>query len=303
MDRLSKVHLNGLRAIETVARRGSLQKAADELAVSPSAVSQLINRTEKQLGRLVFDRTRTGLVPTEFGRQFSAKLSAGFRELAGAVALAEDAAENRLVVSIAPAFASRWLVPRLSRFYAAFPEILLRIDASTRLVDLDRSDIDLAIRMGDGKWPDVRAELLLDQKIFPVCTPAIGARLKTIADLANEWVITDENSMISWERWFEQAGVAPVAPMQGARFTDPMLCLEAVIAGQGVMLASQLLAADALADGRLVAPFGITADSGLGYYVVTSAEKRPSRKVSAFKRWVEDEARRTPLFGATPDSR
>jgi DNA-binding transcriptional LysR family regulator len=206
------------------------------------------------------------------------------------------------VVSIAPAFASRWLVPRLSRFYAAFPEILLRIDASTRLVDLDRSDIDLAIRMGDGKWPDVRAELLLDQKIFPVCTPAIGARLKTIADLANEWVITDENSMISWERWFEQAGVAPVAPMQGARFTDPMLCLDAVIAGQGVMLASQLLAADALADGRLVAPFGINADSGLGYYVVTSAEKRPSRKVSAFKRWVEDEARRTPLFGARPDS-
>ena len=109
--------------------------------------------------------------------------------------------------------------------------------------------------------------------------------------------------MISWERWFEQAGVAPVAPMQGARFTDPMLCLEAVIAGQGVMLASQLLAADALADGRLVAPFGVTADSGLGDHVVTSAEKRPSRKVSAFKRWVEDEARRTPLFGARPDSR
>jgi DNA-binding transcriptional LysR family regulator len=83
MDMLSKVHLNGLRAIETVARRGSLQKAADELAVSPSAVSQLINRAEKQLSRLVFDRTRTGLVPTEFGRQFSAKLAAGFRELAG----------------------------------------------------------------------------------------------------------------------------------------------------------------------------------------------------------------------------
>ena len=300
MDRLSRIHLNGLRAVEAVARRGSLQRAADELGVSPSAVSQLVGRAEKQLGRMVFDRKRSGLVPTEFGRQFSAKLSAGFRELAGAVALAEDSADNTLVVSVAPAFASRWLVPRLSRFFAASPEIMLRIDASTRLADLDRSDIDLAIRMGDGSWPGVRAELLLDQLIFPVCTPVIGARLKTVADLAHEWVITDENSMISWERWFEQAGVAPVTPLKGASFTDPLLCLDAVIAGQGVMLASQLLAADALADGRLVAPFGITADSGLGYYVVTSAEKRPSRKVAAFKRWLEEEASKTPQFGARP---
>ena len=90
MDRLGKVHLNGLRAVETVARAGSLQKAADELGVSPSAVSQLVNRAEKQIGRPVFDRTRTGLVPTEFGRRFSERLTAAFRELSGAMALAED---------------------------------------------------------------------------------------------------------------------------------------------------------------------------------------------------------------------
>ena len=108
--------------------------------------------------------------------------------------------------------------------------------------------------------------------------------------------------MISWERWFEQAGAEPVTPLKGASFTDPLLCLDAVIAGQGVMLASQLLAADALADGRLVAPFGVTADSGLGYYVVTSAEKRPNRKVEAFKHWLEEEAGRSPQFGARPSA-
>lgn len=302
MDRLGKVHLNGLRAVETVARRGSLQKAADELGVSPSAVSQLVNRTEKQVGRAVFERTRSGLAPTEFGKRFTERLTAAFREMAGAMALAEDAADNRLVVSVAPAFAARWLVPRLSRFYTAYPEIILRIEASTQIADLDRSDIDVAIRMGDGGWPGVKAELLFAQRIFPVCAPTIAKRLKRVEDLAHEWAIREENGMIDWARWFAQAGVQGIEPMMGASFTDPNLCLEAAIGGQGVMLASQLLAADALADGRLVAPFGITADSGLGYYIVTSAAKKPSRKVAAFTRWLEEEAAKTPQFGERPVS-
>ncbi|MEP9385808.1 LysR substrate-binding domain-containing protein [Mesorhizobium sp. KR9-304] len=298
MDRLGKVHLNGLRAIETVARCGPLRKAADQLGVSPSAVSQLVNRTEKQIGRAVFERTPMGLVPTEFGRRFSERLTAAFRELSGAMALAEDAADNRLVVSVAPAFAARWLVPRLSRFYATHPEITLRIDASTDIADLDHSDIDIGIRMGDGNWPGVRAELLFAQCMFPVCSPVIAARLKRVEDLAHEWVIREESGMVDWKRWFAQAGATDVTPLQGASFTDPNLCLEATIGGQGVMLASQLLAADALADGRLVAPFGITADSGFGYYVATSAAKKPNRKVTAFKRWLAEEAEKTPQFGA-----
>jgi LysR family glycine cleavage system transcriptional activator len=296
------VHLNGLRAIESVARPGSLQKAADELGVSASAVSQLVNRAEKQIARPVFERTRTGLLPTEFGKRFSDRLTAAFRELSGAMALAEDAADNRLVVSVAPAFAARWLVPRLSRFYIAHPEITLRIDASTKLADLDHSDVDVAIRMGDGNWPGVRADLLFAQRIFPVCAPDIAARLKRVEDLSNEWVIREEYGMVEWQRWFAQAGVSGVTPHMGASFTDPNLCLEAAIGGQGVMLASQLLAADALADGRLVAPFGISADSGLGYYVATSAAKKLNRKVKAFASWLAEEAEKTPQFGAGPVS-
>jgi LysR family glycine cleavage system transcriptional activator len=302
MDRLGKVHLNGLRAIETVARLGTLQKAADELGVSPSAVSQLVNRAEKQIGRPVFERTRTGLVATEFGGRFCERLTTAFRELSGAMALAEDAADKRLIVSVAPAFAARWLVPRLGGFYAAHPEIMLRIDASTRLADLDHSDIDVGIRMGDGSWPDVRAKLLFTQCIFPVCAPHIAARLKRVEDLANEWVIREEAGMVDWRRWFARAGVSGVTPMQGASFTDPNLCLEAAIGGQGVMLASQLLAADALADGRLVAPFGITADSGFCYYLVTSASRKPSRKVAAFAKWLDTEVEKTPQFGSRPEA-
>ncbi len=293
MPGLHAVHLNGLRAVEAVARCGSLLKAAAELGVSPSAVSQQVGRTEKQIGRALFERTRDGLTPTELGALVAARLSAGFHELAQAVALADDSAANTLVVAVAPAFASRWLVPRLSRLYAKHPELILRIDAATRLVDFNRSDVDLAIRMGDGRWAGARAELLLAQDIFPVCAPAIGERLKAIADLANEWALRDENSMFTWDSWFESAGASPVALLPGATFTDPILCVEATIAGQGVMLAWQLLVADALADGRLVAPFGISARSGLGYYMATAGGKQASKKVLAFKRWIADEVART----------
>ncbi|MDG4855729.1 LysR family transcriptional regulator [Mesorhizobium sp. M1A.F.Ca.IN.022.07.1.1] len=293
MTILNRVHLNGLRAVETVARVGSLAAAAAELNVSVSAVSQQIKRTEKQLGQALFERTSGGLVTTEFGVVFTARLSAGFRELAQAVALADEATECTLVVSVAPAFASKWLLPRLSRHFARHPNVLLRIDASGRLADLDHSDIDIAIRMGDGAWPGVNAELLLAQEVFPVCVPAIAAKLNSIEDLARTCAITDERAMISWDSWFKAAGVEPVTFQKGARFTDPMLCLESAIAGHGVMLAWQLLTADALADGRLVAPFGVRAESGLGYWMVTSATKSESRKVRDFKAWVREEIEAT----------
>lgn len=300
MKTLNSVHLNGLRAVEAVIRGGSLQAAATELGVSPSAVSQQIQRTEKQLGCSLFNRSRGGLVPTDFGIRFSARLSAGFQELSQAVALASTRDADTLVISAAPAFASKWLLPRLSRHFGRYPGVKLRIDASVGLADLDRSDIELGIRLGSGNWRGVRAELLLAQEIFPVCSPSIAVGLKNVADLAGSWVIDDDNAMITWESWFEAAGVPPVTMQRGARFTDPLLCLESVIAGHGVMLAWQLLAADALADGRLVAPFGIRAQSGLGYWLVTSANRPESRNVRNFKAWIREEIEETMArFGST----
>jgi LysR family glycine cleavage system transcriptional activator len=299
MTMLNRVHLNGLRAVETVARLGSLAAAAGELNVSVSAVSQQISRTEKQLGQALFERTASGLVLTEFGAVFAGRLGAGFRELAQAVALADEATQCTLVVSVAPALASKWLLPRLSRHFARHPNVLLRIDASVRLADLDHSDIDIAIRLGDGKWPGGRTELLLAQEVFPVCAPVIAKKLKSIEDLAQTCAITDERAMINWESWFETAGVPPVTFLKGARFTDPMLCLESAMAGHGVMLGWQLLTADALADGRLVAPFGIRAQSGLGYWLVTSSAKAESRKVRDFKAWIREEIEATMVqFGS-----
>lgn len=289
MRALNAFHLNGLRAVEAAARLGSLQKAADELGVSASAVSQQINRTEARFGRALFERTREGLVATRLGATIAARLSSGFRELEAAVQLADERSANTLTVSVAPAFASRFLVPRMMRFFELHPEILMRTETSTRLVDLDRSDVDLGIRLGGGNWPNVEAEKLIDMDVFPICAPEVAAKLRTIGDLAGAYAISDANTMISWERWFEAAGVPPVRMLQGATFTDVLLCLDAVIAGHGVMLGWQMLAGDALADGRLVEPFGVRAPSGFAHYFVTAAGRRTERKVAVFKRWVAAE--------------
>ncbi len=293
MANLNAFHLTGLRAVEAVARCGSLQKAADELGVSISAVSQQVGRTEKQLGHAVFERGATGLKPTAFGREFAARLGAGFREISGALAMAEETKSNTLVVSVAPSFASKWLLPRLSRHFERYPDVLLRIDASTRLVDPDNSDVDVGIRLGRGNWPGVRAERLLDLEILPVCSPRIAADLRAIGDLSRSWEIADENAMFSWDAWFAVAGTPPVSLQPGARFSDPMLCLDSAVAGHGVLLAWHLLAADALADGRLVAPFPICARIDLSYYFVTAASRRESPKVRAFKAWLREEVEAT----------
>lgn len=293
MQNLNRVHLNGLRAAEAVARCQSLQGAAEELGVSPSAVSQQINRTEKQLGRLLFQRTRSGLAPTEFGALFLARLTTGFRELSQAVALADDAAHNTLIVSAVPSFAARWLVPRLSAFNARHPDIHLRIESSTRLVDFDHSDVDVGIRAGKGAWPGVKAEPLFPRPMFPVCTPQIAAQLKEPRDLARFPIVGDQGTMFGWELWLEKAGAAGAKLQPGIIFADPMLCVEAAIAGQGVMLAWPLLVVDAIASGRLVRPFPIAAESGLGYFLVTSSSRRPDAKLAAFRSWVLEEVKRS----------
>ena len=266
-----------------------MQKAADELGVSASAVSQQIGRTEAQIGQAVFERTSSGLKMTIFGSEFTARLSAGFRELEGAVALAERANACVLAVSIAPAFASKWLLPRLSRHFVRYPEVILRIDASKELVDLDHSDIDVAVRLGDGQWPNVHAELLIAQEIFPVCAPAIAERLKTPADLAETWAITDESAMFRWDALVQGGGCRARENASRRALQRPDALPGSAIAGHGVMLAWQLLAADALADGRLVAPFGVRATSGIGYWLVTSESRREPRKVTQFKTWIREE--------------
>jgi LysR family transcriptional regulator, glycine cleavage system transcriptional activator len=293
MQNLNRIHLNGLRALESVGRLGSLQKAADELGVSPGAVSQQIIKAEAQLGRAVFERTRRGLKPTEFGARFLDRLTAGFRTLDEAVGSSRRHADDILTISVAPVLASKWLVPRLSRYSRLHPGVQVRLDASVQLVDPDTSDIDIAIRVGDGNWPDVKKEFLLHQEIFPVCAPEIAAGLREPADLLKVPVVRDANSNLSWNTWLAPHGLSEDQLKPGNSFTDASLALDAAIAGQGVMLAWPTLAEYALSVGTLVAPFPDRARTGYAYWLITSATRREEKKVRAFKDWIKAEIAET----------
>lgn len=291
MDTLGRVHLRGLRAVEAVGRFGTLAKAAEHLGVSIGAVSQQVLKTERQLGRTLFHRTPRGLEPTEFGREILPALRDGFRLLADAVALARPEPDGDLALSVAPVFAAKWLVPRLAGFTASRPELALRLDATIALADLDGGAVDVAVRVGTGEWPGVRATKLVDQIVFPVCAPALAAALTAPAMLAAHPIIRDHGSMVSWRTWLDSVGCDETILTRGPVYSDASLALDAVAAGQGVMLAWQTLAEDALDQGRVVAPFPQAVRTGLAYWFVRSGSRPPRPVETAFRDWLSREMR------------
>lgn len=293
MADIFKVPLNALRAIEIVARTGTLSAAAEELGVTPGAVSQHINRAEARLGVHLFERTPRGLVSTPALDAALPALQAGFRSIAEALALIDADQRGMLTITTAPTFAARWLVQRLGAFTRANPDIEIRFVATTDVIDLARSDVDCAIRLGRGAWSGVVAEKLLPQPFFPVCAPVWRDRLGEPADLGNVPIIADEGTMVDWDAWFRAAG-APMPKLSGPSFTDPILALEAALSGQGVMLAWQMVVADALDAGRLVRPFTAEAKTDLAYWFVTTEAKARSRKVRLFRAWLIDEMASSP---------
>lgn len=289
MKNLNLVHLNGLRAIEAVGRLGSLQAAADELGVSVGAVSQQVAKAESQLGQLIFERRPKGLVLTDIGSRVLGRLSDGFSKLSEGVALAQRRDNNCLTISVAPVFAARWLVRRLESFARQFPDIVLRIDATMQLVDPATSDIDLGIRVGKGDWGDVASELILPQEVFPVVAPSLAAGLETPSDILKLPAVIDSRAMFQWDVWLDAAGLAGEVVNARHLFNEASLCIDSVMAGQGVMLAWQTLTADAICEGRLVVPFKIRARTGFGHYFVTAKGVRDTHKVKVFKTWLRRE--------------
>lgn len=289
MRNLNRFHLNGLRALEAAGRLGNLRAAAEELGVTIGAVSQQILKAEEQFGRPLFERHPKGLKATAFGQDVLRYLSAGFAEISTGVALAERRREGVLTVSVAPVFASKWLVWRLQRFREQYPDIRIRIDADVALVDPASSDVDVCIRVGRGGWPNVRAEKLLDQLVFPVCSPAMGESLRHPRDLATVPIVREPTPMFGWSAWLGPNGLDESILGDGPVFSDASLCLDAAVAGQGVFLGWETLACDAIAMGRLVAPFPDRYETGISYWFVTARSAPLIRAVSAFREWLTSE--------------
>jgi DNA-binding transcriptional LysR family regulator len=221
------------------------------------------------------------MLPVETAVDVLARLSDGFRHLSGAVDLAKRSDDSVLTISVAPVFAARWLVHRIPAFSERFPEIGLRIDANDRLTDASQTDVDLRIRVGRGLWPGFKAELILEQRVAPLCTPAMAAALKKPADILDLPKVIDV--------WLSAVGLGGAEIKARHSFSEASLCLDATIAGQGVMLAWQTIASHQLQHGQLVAPFGPAVKTGFGHYFVTSENARRSDKVEKFKRWLKRE--------------
>ena len=255
MRNLNRVNLTGLRALEAVGRLGSLAAAAEELGVTVGAVSQQVQKAERQLGRTLFERRPRGLHKTPLGAEVTRRLGVAMAELSAAVALAEADRQGTLTVSVPPVLAEKWLVKRLSGFHSDNRDIRVRLDASEQLVDPNRTDVDLCVRVGRGDWSGVRAERLLDQLVFPVCSPALATEIDHPRDLARYPIICDPDGMFGWDVWLGPNGLDQAMLGDGPVFSNASLCLDGAMAGLGIFLAWEPMAADALAAGQLVAPF------------------------------------------------
>ena len=302
MGMRSIAHLNALRAFEASARHQSFSLAAQELNVTPAAVGQLVRTLEDWLGSPLFVRSTSGrarLVTTEVAEQALPDIRAGLERLAvGLERLRSGSAGGVLTVTVSPAFAAKWLLPRIERFQAAWPETDLRLDTSLKPVDFVAQRIDVGVRYGRGQWPGLAAEKLMDEEVYPVCAPALlaTATLQAPGDLRGQVLIHDQSvdtstGFASWQAWLRHAGVQGVPTDRGLRINNSAAVLQAAIDGQGVALARSVMAHDDLAAGRLVRLFPqVRLESTLAYYVVYRPECIAQPKVAAFRDWLLREA-------------
>lgn len=277
--------LNAVRAFEAAARRGSFTAAAAELGVSHAAISRHVRGLEARLGVPLLLRDGRGLAPTEAGRAFAAVVADAFDRLSqGMVAIAAETGRGRLRLSVEPAFAGRWLVPRLGDFRQRHPGVDIELDPTNRIVDLRAEPIDLAIRYGAGDWPGLVAEKLVRVMDYPVCAPALAPKLTQPADLRGQTLLHDESAR-TWALWLQEAGVDGIDATRGPRFHDVALALDAAMAGQGVAMGDDVLCARDIAAGRLARLFDVAVPRSW-YWLVMPDSHRLSPAAGAFRAWL-----------------
>ncbi len=280
---------------EAVVRLGSAVTAAQELRLTHGAVSRRVRSLEDHLGVPLLERGRGGrLVATEAGMRFAEAAQRALGTLAEAteVASGRKARLNTVRVNTTASFAALWLLPRLPRFRSSYPAFETWISESQSLIEPgSASGIDVAIRTGKGKWPRVRTERLMDDVLFPVCAPAIAARLKVVADLAGATLLHDDDPAASWPAWAEAVGLGkPDWAGHGPRLASTLLLIEAAAAGNGVALVPARLASAHLDDGRLAIPFRVKFARRLTHWLVRPQRDLSSPAVRAFCAWLRAEA-------------
>jgi len=302
--------LNALRAFESAARLGSFVRAADELAVTPTAISHQIKGLEESLGVELFVRLPRGLRLSDAGVRYLPELSKGFDALARAGdRLSGDSMTGVLHVNTLASFSHCWLVPRLMSFHRRYPDLRLRMSASIGHVDFLGEDVDVSVRYGRGRYPGLRAVKIVEEEVFPVASPALvkANPLRDWPDLAQHLLLHDycadeDEPWITWPVWLRHAGVDDrVDGSKGLEFDNSASLIDAAVRGHGVAIGRTALVIDHIREGRLVPLFGASHPADYAYYAVAPEASADRPKVKAFIAWLKEEAARdlaTPVLAS-----
>lgn len=275
--------LHALPAFEAAARLGSFQAAAEALHLTPSAISHRIRQLEAHLGQDLFERRHRAIVLTAAGRRYLAVVRDALLRLDEASAVLRAPQRERLRISAAPALGSKWLVARIAAYQASHPAVEFSLATATGLGPLLNGEADIGLRYGEEEWPGLLAWKLFEERVYPVCSPALAADLKQPGDLDGKRLL--RHPLLSWQRWFAAAGLNRPEPAGGPLYEDALLMLEGAVVGHGIALMAGSLATPYVADGRLVRPFAEDCADRSFYVVAPPAiQERPT--AMAFIRWL-----------------
>ncbi len=290
--------LTALRAFESAGRNLSFIKAAEELFVTPAAISQQIKRLETYVGLALFRRLPRGLLLTDAGQELLRDTSAAFAILdSGLENLQANEQSGAVTLSVAPMFATKWLVPRLQHFERRYPDIDLRISSSLDTIDFKRDSFDAAVRLGSGNYPGLVADKLFDVSLLPMCSPAL---LRTISaedghHALSQMVLLHNDSMTfdpnapDWRRWLSTAGLQDINPGRGPRFEQPDHAIQAAIDGAGAVLGWLSLARDDIDAGRLTPLSDLSLPLGSAFYLVYPENYAERAKIKLLREWFAQE--------------
>jgi LysR family glycine cleavage system transcriptional activator len=296
-------YLNALRAFEAAARHQSFTAAAEELNVTSAAVGQQVRSLESWLGLPLFTRASSGnarLLLTDAARSALPDIREGFDRLRVGLARLKEASQSTdLTVTVSPAFAGKWLLPRLERFQQLHPGIDVLLNTNLKTLDFLTERIDIGVRYGAGHWPGLAAIKLMDEDLFPVCSPNYPAladgklSLETLAQctLIHDLSMAGDPSFPSWRTWLDAMGQTGTDASHGLRINNSAAVVQAAIEGQGIALGRSVMVRDDLASGRLTRPFGeVKSAVALAYYVVYRPECSELAKVQVFRDWLLTQA-------------
>ncbi len=299
---LRMIPLNALRVFCVVARKGSFRAAADELRVSPQAVSQQIKLLEDILGVSLFERKGRVIEPTERAIVLSHFVQAGFDEFAEGVRRISTAAyRNRININVSPYFATRYLMARLDRFRDLLPGADLRLTTMIELPDFTADEVDVSIQWGFGAWKDHEVTLLVRDPKIICCSPALAQKIKTPEDLSRLTLLHPVLARTLWTRVLYHLGQTACDPAGEFELQDAATMRRGAISGLGIGLVSEIDSQEDLASGRLVAPLGVDALKTMneadipGFYLVLPKSHRRIEAVATFCDWITQESWDVPL--------